>query len=281
MAKALIAITGASSGIGAAFARRLAPQHDLLLIARRKEKLDSLAAELSAAHGCNAETCSADLADNTDLNKVAARLATDKRLVLLINNAGFGLKGRFWEAPLEAQEQMHKLHVMATVRLTHAALRNLTSRDTGGIINVASVAAFARSQGSVSYCATKSWMAVFSEALYLELKGAKSRVKIQALCPGFTYSEFHDAMGVDRSQLAGGPLWHSAEFVVDASLDGIRRNKLFVIPGWRYRWLTSIISKLPTATRLQVEQAAGKRRTQQILQARAEAEKVIAEKVIE
>lgn len=267
MAKTLVAITGASSGIGAAFARRLAPAHDLLLIARRKDKLDALARELSASGQCNAEALVADLASEPDTEMVARRLDSDQRLVLLINNAGFGTKGRFWEAPLASQEQMHALHVMATVRLTHAALRNLTAKNTGGIINVASVAAFVRSQGSVSYCATKSWMTVFTEGLYLELKSAGSRVKVQALCPGFTYSEFHDAMGADRSQLAGAALWHSAEFVVDASLEGMRRNKLFVIPGWRYRLVTALFSKLPTAARLGLEEIAGRRRSQQIQQA--------------
>lgn len=275
MAKTLVAITGASSGIGAAFARRLAAEHDLLLIARRREKLSALADELSAAHGCQAEVLAADLANETDTARVAERLASEPRLVLLVNNAGFGVKGRFWEAPLETQEEMHRLHVMATVSLTHAALRNLTARDRGGIINVASVAAFVRAQGSVSYCSTKSWMATFSEALYLELKGAGSHVKMQALCPGFTYSEFHDAMGANRSQLAGGSLWHSAEFVVDASLEGLRRDKLFVVPGWRYRLITSLISKLPTALRLGVEAAAGKRRSHQLLEAQSQTPKAI------
>jgi short-subunit dehydrogenase len=271
LAKTLIAITGASSGIGAAFARRLAADHDLLLIARRREKLDALAGDLNRSYGCQVEVMSADLAHEPDTLAVADRLASDTRLALLINNAGFGAKGRFWESPLTVQEQMHKLHVMATVRLTHAALKNLTARDTGGIINVASVAAFVRSQGSVSYCATKSWMTVFTEGLYLELKAAGSNVRVQALCPGFTYSEFHDTMGADRAALAGASLWHSAEFVVDASLNGMRRKKLFVVPGWRYRLITSLISKLPAAARLRTEELAGRARAKQILLARQEA----------
>jgi short-subunit dehydrogenase len=272
--KTLIAITGASSGIGAAFARRLAPQHDLLLIARRKDKLHSLAAEFVKSYGCKVEVLAADLAQEPDTQMVAARLESAARLILLVNNAGFGLKGRFWESPLEAQEEMHKLHVMATVRLTHAALKNLTAQDSGGIINVSSVASFIRSQGSVSYCATKSWMTVFTEGLHLELKSAGSKVRIQALCPGFTYSEFHDTMAADRSALAGGAFWHSAEFVVDASLDGLRRNKLFVIPGWRYRLLTALVTKLPSALRLRLEEAGGRRRARQILQAQEESRKL-------
>jgi len=265
MAKTLIAITGASSGIGATFARRLAAEHDLLLIARRKNKLDALAAELFERCGCRAEVLVADLALEADTQLVAERLASDRRLILLINNAGFGTQGRFWEAPLAAQEHMHQLHVMATVRLTHAALGNLTAQDSGGIINVASVAAFVRSPGAVSYCATKSWMAVFTEGLHLELKAAGSQVRVQALCPGFTYSEFHDVMGADRSSLAGGALWHSADFVVDASLRGMRHDKLFVIPGWRYRLVTSLFSKLPVSARLRLENLAGRRRAQALI----------------
>ena len=267
MPKTLIAITGASSGIGAAFARRFAPEHDLLLIARRKDKLDALAEELAKTSNCRAEVMVADLGLEADTLAVADRLASDPQLVLLINNAGFGTKGRFWQTSLESQEQMHKLHVMATVRLSHAALNNLTKRNTGGIINVASVASFVRSQGSVSYCATKTWMTAFTEGLYLDLKGAGSKVRVQALCPGFTYSEFHDTMGAERSALAGEAFWHSAEFVVDASITGMRRNKLFVIPGWRYRLLSSLISKLPTVVRLRLETAGGRMRARQILEA--------------
>lgn len=209
----------------------------------------------------------ADLSLEEDTAIVAERLASDPHLILLVNNAGFGTKGRFWESAIEIQEQMHQLHVMATVRLTHAALGNLTKRNSGGVINVASVAAFVRSQGSVSYCATKTWMTAFTEGLYLELKGAGSKVRVQALCPGFTYSEFHDTMGADRSTLAGAAMWHSAEFVVDASIAGLRRNKLFVIPGWRYRLITSLVSKLPSAVRLRLETAGGRMRAKQILEA--------------
>ncbi len=254
----IVAITGASSGIGAVFARKLAAEHDLLLIARRKERLEELAGELTAAHPTDIEILPADLAEESDLESVASRIRGESRLALLVNNAGFGTKGLFWEADLASQERMHRLHVMATVRLTHAVLRNMIARDFGGIINVASVSAFLRSPGSVSYGATKSWMTVFTEGLYLELKNARSNVTVQALCPGFTYSEFHDTMAVSRSRLAGPKFWMSAEAVVDASLDGLRRRKLFVIPGWRYRLLTTVLSKLPTAARLGVEAAAGR-----------------------
>ncbi len=121
----MVAITGASSGIGAAFARKLAPEHDLILIARRKDRLDGLAGELSSKYQSRIEVVDADLTDEGDLAKTAERIGREERLVLLVNNAGFGTKGRFWQAPLEGQERMHRLHVMATMRLTHAALRNM------------------------------------------------------------------------------------------------------------------------------------------------------------
>lgn len=258
MPRTVVAITGASSGIGAVFAHKLAPEHDLLLIARRKERLDQLKEELSH-YGCAIETLQADLIDDSDLTAAAQRIANEPRLALLVNNAGFGTKGRFWEAPLEEQEALHRLHILATVRLTHAALRNLVPRDYGGVINVASVAAFVRRAKSTSYAATKTWMTAFTEGLYLELQSIQSNVTVQALCPGFTYSEFHDKMPVDRRKLASPAFWLTAEEVVDASLDGLRRRKLFVIPNWRYRLLTSIVSKMPTALRLYVETQTSRR----------------------
>jgi uncharacterized protein len=260
LARTLVAITGASSGIGATFARKLAPEHNLLLIARRRDKLQQLAGELKSRYGTESDVLAADLTSDDDLSRIADRLATDPALVLLINNAGFGSKGRFWESPLRIQEDMHKLHVMATVRLTHAALRNMVPRDIGGIINVASVSAFVRNAGSVSYGATKTWMTTFTEGLYLELEGMRSNVVVQALCPGFTYSEFHDKMSVDRRQLAGSPYWMTADEVVQASLQGLHRRKLFVIPGWRYRLIVSFLTKIPTGVRLLVESAATRSR---------------------
>lgn len=265
LTRTVVAITGASSGIGATFARKLAPEHDLILIARRKDRLDGLAGELSSKYRSRVETVDADLTQDGDLAAVAERIASEERLVLLVNNAGFGTTGRFWEAPLEGQERMHRLHVMATVRLTHAALRNLVPRDVGGVINVASVSAWVRRAGSTSYAATKSWMTAFTEGLYLELRGMPSNVTVQALCPGFTYSEFHDTMPVNRHSIAGRAFWMTADQVVDASLDGLRRRKLFVVPGWRYRLLTALLSKLPTGARLLVESKAIGERQRQLL----------------
>jgi short-subunit dehydrogenase len=264
MPRTVVAITGASSGIGSVFAQKLASGHDLILIARRRDRLENLAEQLGRIHGSNVEVIQADLTKPEDLDRVAERVGNEPRLALLVNNAGFGAKGRFWESPLETQEQMHRLHVMAPMQLCHAALRNMVKRDFGGIINVASVSAFVRSPAHASYAATKSWMTVFTESLYLELKSVHSNVTVQALCPGFTYSEFHDTMGADRKSMASSAYWMTADQVVEASLDGLRRRKLFVIPGWRYRLFTAIFSKLPSALRLALEAKAPQARAKEI-----------------
>jgi uncharacterized protein len=264
MSRAVVAITGASSGIGSVFAQKLASGHDLILVARRRDRLEDLAAQLSRVYGSQVEIMQADLTQDEDLFAVAERIANEPRLALLVNNAGFGTKGRFWESPLEPQEQMHRLHIIAPLRLSHAALRNMVPRDFGGIINVASVSAFVRTPAHASYSATKSWMTVFTESLYLELKSIRSNVAVQALCPGLTYSEFHDAMGVDRKSMASSAFWMTADQVVDASLDGLRRRKLFVIPGWRYRLFTAIFSKLPSALRVALESKMPETRTREI-----------------
>lgn len=264
MAKNIVAITGASSGIGETFARKLAPTHDLILIARRKDRLESLAAEFARTRHTTSEVIQADLTEREDVARVAARIEGEQNLVLLINNAGFGTRGRFWEAPLERQDQMHRLHVLATMQLTHAALRNMVPRDRGAIINVSSVSAFIRIAGTVGYAATKTWMNTFTEGLYLELKGIRSNVIVQALCPGYTHSEFHQKLGVNGGEQGNNSsLWLTAEEVVDASLEGLGRRKLFVIPGWRYRLLTTFISRIPTAARLQVERIGSQLRSRQ------------------
>jgi short-subunit dehydrogenase len=196
-----------------------------------------------------------DLTDEKELAAVADRIASEQDLALLVNNAGFGARGLFWESELEVQEQMHRLHVMATVRLSHAALRNLVAKNAGGLINVASVAAFVQRAGSVSYGATKRWMAAFTEGLYLELKGSGSAVRVQALCPGFTYTEFHETLGVERANVAPPSLWLQPEFVVDESLKALREGKLLVVPGWKYKAIAALVSKLPTPLRLAFEAA--------------------------
>jgi short-subunit dehydrogenase len=253
MSRQLAAVTGASSGIGAVFARKLAAQgYDLLLVARRQDRLEQLAGELSKAYGIDAQILPADLATIGGVQSTAWRFTEEPRLALLVNNAGFGAMGRFFEAPLDDQVRMHRLHIDAILQLSHAALIGMTQRNEGAIINVASVAGFVRAPGSLSYCATKAWINAFTEGLYLDLKSKRSNVKVQALCPGFTYSEFHDVAGMDRKTVPDA-LWLKAEDVVDASLAGLRTGKLFVVPGWKYKLLVAFLTKLPASLRLRLE----------------------------
>ncbi len=242
--KPVALVTGASSGIGAVFARKLAALgFDLILVARRKERLERLASDLGRA-----DAQVADLSIDADLRRVEERIKAVPNLEMLVNNAGFGAQGRFWEADLEAQDRMHRLHVIATLRLTHAALDVMLPRARGSIINVSSVAGFLHNPFSVSYGATKAWINSFTEALYVELKGAGSPVRVQALCPGFTVSEFHDVLGIDRAVIPRS-LWMSAEDVVETSLRSLEKDKVIVIPGWRYRWFVYFQQRLPRFVR--------------------------------
>lgn len=240
----LAVITGASSGIGAEFAAQLKQRgYSLLLVARRLEQLNQVASRVGGA-----SVMVADLASPEDRERVAKEL---ERLQphLLVNNAGFGTQGLFHETPLKRQMEMHALHVMATVQLTRAVLPGMVARNAGGIINVASVASFGRSAGNVSYCATKAWMAAFGDGLYIELRQAAPGVAVQTLCPGFTYSEFHDVLGSDRGKVAK-TLWLQASDVVRESLERLAPGCLYVVPDWRYRWFVHLYPKLPTALRL-------------------------------
>jgi short-subunit dehydrogenase len=233
-------VTGASSGIGEVFARKLSRMgYKLLLVARRKERLERLAADLQ-----NANVLTADLTIDSDLEKIVDWAAAEPELEFLVNNAGFGIHGAFHETPRESQDRMHRLHVIAIERLTHAALPRMIERRKGNIINVSSVAGFLTTPFNVTYCATKAWINNFTEGLYIELQAIHSPVRIQALCPGFTYSEFHDVVGMDRNAIPRS-LWMSAEDVVDASLRSLKRNELFVVPGWRYRLFVRLYAWIP------------------------------------
>lgn len=238
-------VTGASSGIGEVYARRLAAEgYDLILVARRKDRLEQLANELEAGHGVKAEVLAADLTGDADLRKVEERIARAGDLEFLVNNAGFGTRGPFFQADGEGQDRMHRLHVLAAVRLSHAALAGMVALGKGSLVNVSSVAAFAQSPGNAGYCATKAWMNSFTEGLYLDLAAVGSPVKVQALCPGYTLTEFHDVSGMGRDHVPAA-WWMSAEDVVTASLRGLKRGKPVVVPGWRYKLYVLLLKALP------------------------------------
>jgi len=241
VSKPIALVTGASSGIGAGYATTLAEAgYSLILVARREDKLKQIQ---SLTGG---EILLADLATDAGVESVASRIRAEDRLDFLVNNAGFGTQGLFWEATLASQSTMHRLHVLATMELMHAALPRMVARDRGFIVNVASVAGFGQNPGSVSYCATKTWMNSFTEGVWLELKTAKSNVRVQSLCPGFTRTEFHEAADVDISGIPA-ELWTSVDTVVEASLNALPGNELYVVPGWRYQTWVAMQKILPKA----------------------------------
>jgi uncharacterized protein len=257
--KGLAAVTGASSGIGEVYAQRLAAEgFDLLLVARRKDRLEQLARTLGEKYGVRAEAFPADLSNPQELKSVEDRLAAANELTLLVNNAGFGIRGLFQESDLARQEEMHRLHVIATLRLTHAALGGMAARGRGAIVNVSSVAAFSQSPWNTTYSATKTWMNSFTEALAVELQTLGSPVKLQALCPGFTVTEFHDVMGVSRTIVPEG-WWLTSEHVVDDSLRGLEQNTLIVIPGWRYKVYVFLLAFIPNWLRRSLTVAFARR----------------------
>jgi hypothetical protein len=239
-------ITGASSGIGAAFARQLAAQgYRLVLVARREERLAALSAELAQRHGVTAESLPADLSSPEGVERVIQRIGQLEALDLLLNNAGFATSGEFAEIDGARHADMIHVHVMASVLLTRAALPGMLARRRGAIINVSSVAGFLPLPGSVTYSASKAYLKFFSEALHAELDGAG--VRIQALCPGFTLTEFHDRPEhgkFDRSRVPAG-FWMSADEVAVASLEALARDQAVCIPGLKYRIIAAVVRLIP------------------------------------
>jgi short-subunit dehydrogenase len=168
------------------------------------------------------------------------------------------VKGYFHRGSIDDLDRMTRLHVLTPLHLTHAALAGMVSRDAGAIINVGSVVSFVMAAGSVGYGASKAWLHALSEGIYTELKGRRSKVRVQSLCPGYTVTEFHDVLGVDRS-LVPKSLWLDASFVVRRSLQALERNNLLVIPGWRYRLIVAAMRYLPRALRIVIAQRVGQR----------------------
>jgi len=225
-------VTGASSGLGEAFGRRLAADHfNLILVARREELLRARAEEWQKTFGVRVEVWPADLSTDEGIAGVAERIASRNDLTLLINNAGFGHGGSYYRIEVKPQMDMIHVHVVAPARLTHAVLPQMVERRQGAVINVASVAAFSIVGRSAMYGSTKTWIVAFSRAIGEELRG--THVKIQALCPGFTITGFHDTLEFKKFDKSSIPkfLWTTSDKVVAASLKALKRNKVVLIPG--------------------------------------------------
>ena len=233
MTNQLALITGASSGIGEAFARQLAQQGvDLCITGRRQDKLEAIATELRESQHVGVEVLIADLTTEDGISKVIAWITENPSITLLINNAGFGARGLFANKPSEKYAEMITVHVIATMRLTSAILPAMIKAKRGAIINVSSITAFLPLAGNAVYSGTKSFLNSFTQALSYELKN--TGVKVQALVPGFTYSDFHkrlDYLKTNTYNSVPKILWMTAEDVAKLSLKALEKNKLFCIPG--------------------------------------------------
>jgi short-subunit dehydrogenase len=228
VSRPLALVTGASAGIGVEFARQLAARgYDLVLVARRRDRLDALAAELTAAHAdCGVRVIAKDLAGPDAAREIAAELADANVAVeLLVNNAGFGYHGRFVREEARDAAGQIAVNINALVALTHAFLPGMVERGIGGVINVASVAAFQPVPNMAVYGATKAFVLSFSEALYEEVRG--SGVRVVALCPGATATEF---FGIAGETAALGPKRSVAD-VVHTGLYAFDRDRAIAIDG--------------------------------------------------
>lgn len=226
-------MTGASSGLGLTFARQLAARgHDLVLVARHAERLDAIAAELAGAAGVNARVIVADLSDRQGMDRVTDFIR-EVPLDILVNGAGFGTRGSLARTDPDAQERMLQLHVVAVHRLTVAALPGMLERRSGGLITISSVASFITSAGNANYCATKAYQRHYMDSLAEELKG--TGVYAQALCPGFTRTEFHERGNMKMSHVPA-MIWQDADVVVRASLAAMDRGRpSVVVPELKWR----------------------------------------------
>ncbi len=254
-------ITGASSGIGAAYARQLAAQgYNLVLTARRREKLAALATQLEQQHGVVVELLPADLADIDEIERVAQRITEIDDLTLLINNAGFGTDGPLAESTPASQVAMLNVHNRAPMRLVQAALPAMVARGQQGsdgnnhfsaaVINVSSIAAFAVLPNSVNYAATKAFLNSFSRSLQPQV--ARYGIAVQALCPGFTRTEFHDTEAFAHFNHNHLPslFWMSADDVARQSLAALGGRVVFV-PGLLNRLIAAGLGPISSNPLLQ------------------------------
>lgn len=232
-------ITGASSGLGEEFARQLASRGmHLVLVARRREVLEKLAAELHLQHGTRCHVIQSDLTDPSAPRSIIDEIAREGIIVeLLVNNAGFGIVGEVQNVDLDRTLEMIRLNVLALTELTYRVLPGMLERQRGAIVNMSSLSAFQPVAYMGVYAASKAFVLHFSEALNCELKNRG--ITVTAVCAGVTRTQFFD--------IAGASGWlqkhasHSTEFVVKRALKALSRRQQFTVPGWRNYLLTLLV----------------------------------------
>ena len=234
-------VTGATASIGNAFVRRLAAdRYDLVLVSRDEARLEELAGELRTTYGVRVAVLTADLGEDAGCRQVEERLADPADPVdLLVNNAGFSLGARFVRNDVEDEDRMLRVLVRAVLRLTRAALPGMIERRHGVVINVSSVAGFVP-QGT--YSAAKAWVTSFTQGLAGDLDG--TGVRMLALCPGFTHTEFHERAGIDMRRTPDW-LWLDADDVVSDAFTALDRGHVVCVPGLQYKTLVGVTRRLP------------------------------------
>ncbi|RWP81332.1 MAG: SDR family oxidoreductase [Mesorhizobium sp.] len=226
--KGTAVVTGASSGIGAVYADRLAGQgYDLVLVARRADRLEELAGKLRQTYSRKVSVISADLSNDGDVRRVEQAIASDDSVTLLVNNAGLGGQSVVAIADADAAERMIKVNVIALTRLTRAVLPGFLARNRGAVVNIASVLAYETSFGGI-YSGTKAYVVNFTEALHREVEGTE--VKVQVVLPGATRTDFWELAGSDIDQLPKEIIM-SADDMVDAALVGLARSEAVTVPA--------------------------------------------------
>ena len=234
-------VTGATAGIGLAFCHELAERgHDLVIVARRRARLENVSDELRARHSINVEILAADLSKRAALRRVADRVADrDRPIDLLVNNAGFGMSKSFLKGEIADEEAMLDVLCRAVLVLSHAGALSMKDRGRGAIINVSSVAGFVPMG---TYGAAKGWCTAFTQTLAAELAG--SGVSATALCPGFTHTEMHERANVDMSKLPK-VMWLEPDRLVRDCLDDVKSGKVLSVPGHQYKLIAGFAQVAP------------------------------------